>query len=161
MKIAIISDIHDNIPRLEESFLISKKEKVETCFCCGDISNTKTLEKISNNFKKSYIALGNMDFELKDRLEYLPKNIICSTYILELKIDEIKVALTHYDSTARELAKKNVYDFVFYGHTHTPWEERIENTIIINPGELSGQFGQASFAIFDTKTKKIKLKIIS
>lgn len=157
MKIAVISDIHDNKPRLKQALSICKEAKIEICFCCGDIASLKTVKEISDSFKKVYIALGNMDHNLKNQLELFPKNTITSPEILELKIDNLKIVLTHHDTTAKELAKKNLYDYVFYGHTHTPWEEKIKKTTILNPGETAGQFGVASFAIFDTKTKKTKL----
>ena len=52
------------------------------------------------------------------------------------------------------------YDYVFYGHNHTPWEEKIGNTVVANPGTLAGMFQKATFAVLDTKNKKLELKIL-
>ncbi|MCX6797241.1 MAG: metallophosphoesterase family protein, partial [Candidatus Doudnabacteria bacterium] len=52
------------------------------------------------------------------------------------------------------------YDFVFHGHTHKPWQETIGKTIIINPGTLAGLFNKATFAVFDTETKKAQLILL-
>lgn len=160
MKIAIISDIHDNKKRLIEAISISKREGAKVCICCGDIANPETVRLISEGFKKVYIALGNMDFNLKKQLKAFPENCRVSEDVLEVEIDNLKFAIVHHDYKAKKLAKESKYDFVFYGHTHTPWEKAYDKTTILNPGEISGQFGQASFAIFDTKTRKATLKLL-
>jgi predicted phosphodiesterase len=50
---------------------------------------------------------------------------------------------------------------VFYGHDHKPWEEMIGETRIVNPGNLANIFYAPTFAIFDTETGKLELKILS
>jgi predicted phosphodiesterase len=44
MKIAVISDIHDNEVRLKEAIEICSKEKISTAICCGDVTSLETLE---------------------------------------------------------------------------------------------------------------------
>lgn len=160
MKIAIISDIHDNYERFSEVLSVCKKEKINICICCGDISSLELVNKISKQFSNVYIALGNMDFNLKYQLNLFPENCKVSADILEVELDNKKIVIVHYDYKAKKLAKENEYDYVFYGHTHTPWEKKIGKTILLNPGEISGQFGKASFAIFDTKINKAKLVLL-
>lgn len=160
MKIAIISDIHDNLPRLEEALAICKKEKIKTCICCGDISSLEIVNILAASFEKNYLALGNMDYSLKNQLNLFPENAQVSSNILEFKIDNLKMAVVHHDFKAKELAKTSDLDYIFFGHTHTPWEDRAGRTKIINPGELSGQFGRPTFAILDTKTKTTKLILL-
>jgi len=161
MKLAIISDIHDNQVRLGETLLIFKKENIKTCICCGDISSLDIINQLSGQFESVFVALGNMDFNLKNQIELFPENVAVSADFLEMKIDNLKIAIVHHDYKARDLAKEGRYDFVFYGHTHTPWEKKIGQTTILNPGEITGQFGRASFAIFDTKTQRATLRIIN
>ena len=52
------------------------------------------------------------------------------------------------------------FNLVFHGHTHKAWEEKINETRMINPGELAGQFYKPTFAIYDTETDKLELKIL-
>ncbi len=160
MKIVIISDIHDNYVRLKEALAIAKKENIKTCICCGDISSIEIVNLLAKQFKSVYVAFGNMDLKLKENIELLPENVISSPAVLELAIDGIRIAVVHHDYKARELLKENKYDIIFYGHTHTPWEEHNQKTLLINPGEISGQFGKATFAIFDTKSNDCKLIIL-
>lgn len=160
MKIAVISDIHDNIPRLEEALTICRHEKLESCICCGDVGNIETLAKLAETFRAVYLAIGNLDYHLKSQTGLFPENIEYNENILEEEIDGLNIAIVHHDYKARNLAKEGKYDVIFYGHTHTPWEQRIGKSLLLNPGEITGQFGRASFAIFDTETQKSKLIIL-
>lgn len=160
MEIAIFADIHDNEVRLKEALEIIKAEKIKIGICCGDISRLETLEMAAKPFQKLYVAFGNMDYTLKGQTELFPKNVIFSEKVLEINLAKRSIALTHNSRTARELAREGKYDLVFYGHDHTPWEKRVGRTILLNPGEVSGQFGPASFATFDLSTMKAKLKLI-
>lgn len=160
MKISIIADIHDNLPRLKEALKISKNEGVKKCICCGDISTLEIINLLSSSFEEVYIALGNMDFKLKNQLALFPENVIVDPSLLEIKINNLKIAIVHFDYKARQLAREGGYDLIFYGHTHTPWIETIGKTTLLNPGEVTGQFGRATFAIFNTRDMKSKLKLL-
>ena len=62
-----------------------------------------------------------------------------------------KVALTHYPFYAQALARTRDYDAVFSGHTHERHEERIGDTLWVNPGEILGWKGPASCVVWDTE----------
>ena len=78
----------------------------------------------------------------------------------QIKIGGKKIAFCHFPEIGRDLAKTQKYDLVFYGHTHKPWEEKIGKTRLVNPGNIAGLFFRPSFAIYDTKTGKLELKIL-
>lgn len=160
MKIAVYSDIHDNEARLEEALAIIKAEKVTVGICCGDISRLETLKSAAKGLKKLYVVLGNMDHNLKSQTEFMPENVVVFSETGCFKISGKNIAIVHNDRRAKELAGEDKYDFVFYGHTHTPWEKKIGHTTLLNPGEVSGQFGPASFAIVDLTTMKSRLKLL-
>jgi putative phosphoesterase len=160
MKIAVISDIHDNEARLKEALKIIKIERADVCICLGDISRLSTLQMLARPFKKLYLALGNLDYNLRNQTELYPDNVIYWENEGKLKLNGKSIAIVHNDRTARALAGEGKYDYVFYGHTHTPWEKMVGKTILLNPGEVTGQFGPASFAILDLSTMKAQLKLL-
>jgi putative phosphoesterase len=160
MKLAVISDIHDNLLRLEEALSYCRHQKIEACICCGDIGQLDGLEKIANTFRNVYLALGNADYNLLNKTGLFPENIKWSEDVLNIEVDGLVIAIVHHDYKAKELAKLDKFDVIFYGHTHTPWEKKIGRTLLINPGETAGQFGPASFAIFDTDIMKAELKLL-
>jgi len=160
MKIAVFSDIHDNLERWREAAKIIEGEKIKIGICCGDVGDLDTLVEISNIFETLYLSLGNFDFKIKNKTELFPKNVKFSHDFGEIEIEKRKIAFVHYDYATKGLAKLGRYDVVFYGHTHTPWEEKIGSTVLLNPGEIAGQFGKATFAIYDLKKLKAELKIL-
>lgn len=160
MKVAVFSDIHNNLVRLTEVAKIIKKEGISIGICCGDFGSMETLEKAAKPFKTLYFVLGNMDHSLRGKEGFFPENTVFWEKIGEFELAGKKLAIVHHDYLARDLAKSGKYDAVFYGHTHTPWEKKVGRTVLLNPGEIAGEFGRASFAIYDLSTMKAKLKLL-
>ena len=65
MLIAIISDSHDNLTRIDQMLFLIKQNNVKTIIHCGDVTTIETLEYLSKNFNgKIYLSLGNVDDNL-------------------------------------------------------------------------------------------------
>ncbi|MDD5290391.1 MAG: YfcE family phosphodiesterase [Patescibacteria group bacterium] len=161
MKIAIISDIHDNLTNLEKFLDWAKNNQIDEIFVCGDLCAPATLVKVlAPGFAgKIRIVFGNVcdrDLE-KEKADEL-KNIVHYGDLAEFNIGDIKVAMIHFPAKAKELAESGKYDMVFYGHTHRPWIEQVEKTVLANPGTLAGMFYEATFAAWDTNNNKLELK---
>ena len=158
-QIAIISDSHDNIPRIEQMLKMIEIKDIKTIIHCGDVCTRDTLRYLYQNFKgKIYLSMGNsdIDHEIKEKID----NVKIFSKFGEIKINNIKIAFTHYPTKAKELAQTKKYDLVFYGHTHKPWEEEIDGIKIINPGTLAGVWNKSTFAILDINTQKVELVIL-
>ncbi len=165
MKIAIISDTHDNLANLKKTLSIIVKEDVELLIHCGDIFRPETAKDILKIFSgQTHFVLSKID---EDYFENIEKDYFKSFSKLRIwkKFGEIEVAgkriaFSHSPKTAFRLSFSQKYDIVFYGHLHKPWETKIKKTRLINPGNVAGLFFRASFAIYDTKTDKLELKIL-
>lgn len=150
MKFAIISDTHDHQKNVAKVLTWLKENNITTLLHCGDVCFPEMLANIKNNFSGDLcIVRGNGDFELRE----LPEE-------LSLEIAGLKIFMNHYPEVARQKAESGKFDFVFYGHTHKPWEEKVGQCRLVNPGELAGQRFKPTFAIYDTETKKLELKIL-
>ena len=149
MKIAIVSDTHSNWANFEKAINWIKNEKIPMILHCGDVSNQETIDEARKNFDGEIkFVKGNGDYEL----DLLDKD--------EFETDGKKIVFCHFPDMAKKLSQSGNYDLVFYGHTHRPWEEKVGDTHMINPGELAGQFYKPSFAVYDTATEKLELKIL-
>lgn len=72
MKIAIISDTHDNLATVGKFLAYISKNPAETIIHCGDIAEGDTLKHLADNFNGKILAvLGNMDY--KESLEAAAK----------------------------------------------------------------------------------------
>lgn len=149
MKIGVVSDSHNNWANLEKILNWLNKEGIQQVLHCGDISSQETIDLANKTFKgKIDFVKGNADFDLdiKDRME--------------LELGRKKIAFAHFPEIAKKLAQSGKYDIVFYGHTHRAWDEKIGNCHMINPGEVAGQFYKPTFAIYDTDSSSLELKIL-
>ena len=160
MKIAIISDVHDNETNLKKVLDYCKKENIQTMICCGDLASAETLDFLNDNFSGTiHYVYGNMD---NDHLKkFLSKEKYKKTFIHknfgESEISGKKTAFTHFPEKAKELCKTGKYDFIFYGHTHKPWEESIGECKMLNPGNVAGTFYLPTFAVWETENDKFEL----
>jgi hypothetical protein len=163
MKVAIISDTHDNIPNAEKALKWMRENKIEQIIHCGDLCAPAFLrEVLAANFSgQIHLVFGNVE----DRIN-LPKvaaqlsNVRHYGDLGEFTIDGKRIAVVHYPDKAKQLAQSGKYDFVFYGHNHRPWIETVGTTQLANPGTLAGMFNKATFAVWDTKTGELELKIL-
>jgi uncharacterized protein len=163
MLIAIISDIHDNIPNLKNCLDKCKSEKVAKIICCGDVGNNKTLKFLSTNFLgEIFLVEGNGDTYSKSDLDKY-KNINYQGFTGQEKLEGVKIGFCHKKQDIKKMKEKlNIsFDYIFYGHSHKPWLEKQNNTIIVNPGNIAGIFYQPTFALFATKNKILKLEMIN
>ncbi len=164
MKIAIISDTHDNLANTKKAADFIKKENIRTVIHCGDIFKPETVEEILKVFKgKLYIVFSLADASFSGISENSFKSfkrVKIFEEFGEIKIGGKKIAFCHFPEIAEDLAKKKKHDLVFYGHTHKPWLEKIGKTKLINPGNLAGIFYKATFAVYDAKIDKLELKIL-
>jgi len=163
MRIAIVSDTHNNWPNFKKAIDWTKKEKIQTILHCGDISSQETIDQAKKLFEEpSFVkasegqgikfAKGNADYDLE-----LPEKI-------DLELGGKRISFCHFPDIAKKSAQSGKFDVVFYGHTHRPWDERMPSgrgeCHMINPGELAGQFYKPSFAVYDTENGKLELKIL-
>lgn len=161
MKFAIVSDTHDNMANFNKVIYFCNVQKVTTMLHCGDICNQETINEAVKNFKgKIYFVRGNGDFNL----DSIPEKT-------EIELDNKKIGIVHYPDIAKSMAESGKYDLVFYGHTHRPWEEKIlvppkpngeggGHCRLVNPGEVAGQRFKPTFALYDTSTDLLELKIL-
>jgi putative phosphoesterase len=160
MKIAIIADTHGNLANIKKIIDWLKKEKITFIIHCGDVNGPSTLKDGFSEFSgEMLLVLGNADFGWKEDYDILPNAKVFEKYG-EIVLDGKKIAFAHYLEPARDLAKSGKYNLVFYGHTHRPWEKKIGECRLVNPGEAAGQYQKPTFAVYDTQTNNLELKIL-
>lgn len=172
MHIAIISDTHDNIPNLEKFLNWAKDNKIEAIIHCGDLCAPAFLTKVlAPNFSgQIHLIYGNVGDREKLTAEVKDfPNVKFYGDFGEIELDNKKIAFVHQPEEAKKMAETGKYDLVFYGHNHKPWIQKMrieadhnqrKSALLVNPGNLAGMFYKATFAIYDTETDKLELKIL-
>ncbi len=132
MKIALVSDSHDNLYFIRKFLEDVKKRNVDLIIHLGDIISPFSAREFLKAEKKIISIFGNNDGEIKG----LSNLLDIKKFPREIEIDGKKIILYHDPNFEEENLKD--FDFLFYGHTHKKYYIKKGKTIIINPGELCG-----------------------
>lgn len=161
MKLAIISDVHDNLPNLEKCLAWCRAEKIEALICCGDLTNSETLGFLAGNFSgRIHILMGNCDNYDEDLVLGYSNMKYHDRKGSRLQVGKYKVGFCHEPYHIKHLFHIDKFDLIFYGHTHKPWESTENGVRLINPGTLGGLFQKATFAVWESDENKLELKIL-
>lgn len=159
MKFLVISDIHDNLVNLEKCVNWGRNQKITNAICCGDVVNSETLAFLAKNFKTIYLVRGNLEIYGEAEIKkYNNLNYLGRFGVFEL--DNRVIGLCHEPWYIESVLKIKPCQIVFYGHTHQPWIEKRAGIITANSGTLGGVFSKASFAVWDSLSGSLELKIL-
>jgi len=155
MQVAVLSDIHDNIWKLEGVLERINGTGAEALIFCGDFCAPFTLKQIADGFAGPvHCVFGNNDGDkwFLTRVAAGADNVTLHGELAELTLGGRSIAANHYPHIAHGLAASRRYDAVFFGHSHERHLAQVENTLLLNPGEVMGRFGSSTYAVYDTQT---------
>lgn len=159
MRIAVFSDIHDNIWNLEKALRqVSSYDTGLLCFL-GDFCAPFTLKQLAEGFPGPiHVVFGNNDGDqfLLGQIAAGFDHVTLHGQFAEVGADGRLIALNHYPDIAKPVAQSGDYDAVFSGHDHKRYTHRYDNTLWANPGEIMGRFGEPSFGIYDTESDEFQ-----
>jgi putative phosphoesterase len=162
MKIAIVSDIHDNVWKLQ--IALDCAAHCDLLVCCGDLCSPFVLDQLARGFPRPiHIVFGNNDADTFRITSKTPKypHVRLRGEFFEEEIGGRRIAVNHFDNIALAIARSGDYDAVFYGHNHVFDIRRLGPTLAVNPGSIMGaQFDAqanrtdvgSTFAIYETGT---------
>ena len=158
MKIGIISDTHDNLPRIKEAVGIFNREKVELVLHAGDFVSPFTFLEFKNLNCSLKGVFGNNDGDklyLQEKFRGIGK-LYPTPY--NIKINNKNIVMLHEEKLIDALAESQKYDVIIYGHTHRIDLRKTGKTIIINPGECGGWLtGKSTIALLDLVNLEVKI----
>ncbi len=149
MRIGILADTHDNIPRIQEAIAFFMQQGIEMMLHAGDFIAPFSV-KILNTVECEWRGVfGNNDGE-RDGLQRISRGKIVPGPLL-LTLGGKTIALMHdYQKTDS--------DIIICGHTHTPQITEKNLQLLLNPGEACGWVsGKATVALLDTETMKAEI----
>jgi putative phosphoesterase len=149
MRIAVLSDIHDQVWKL--SAALEAVRGTDAMICCGDLCSPFIVHQMARGFGGPiHIVFGNNDGDLfritANAQKY--RHVSIHGEFLRTEFDGRRVAAQHYDNLGRAIAASGEFDLVLFGHNHVYEMGRRGRTLVINPGSVMG----ATFAPEGTRT---------
>jgi len=146
MQIGILSDTHDNLPKIEKAVGLFNKKKVGFVLHAGDYVAPFTILK----FKKLKCdwrgVFGNNDGE-RNGLARISDGKI-QEGPLRIKLAGKIITLVHDIKTINP--KREDAALIIFGHTHKSEIIKKDKSLVINPGEAGGWLtGKSTVAIVD------------
>lgn len=136
MRLGILSDTHDQLARTIRAVAILQSHGAEMLIHCGDLTGPDIVHACG--VLPSTYVFGNNDFDERGlRAAMAATGGTCLGFSGEVIVAGRRIAVTHGDN-AREFRRllSSQPDYLLYGHTHVPLNERDGPTRQINPGAL-------------------------
>jgi hypothetical protein len=138
MRIGVISDTHDNTRNVARIVEVLRAARVERVIHTGDITRADTLRVLAGLDVPLFGVYGNNDIE-RDQLgrAALDLGIHLVEPPLELHWAGRRITVVHDREANRSLDLEG-RDVLLHGHDHRYSLERVNGTLVFNPGECAG-----------------------
>lgn len=156
MKIAVLSDIHDDKKTLSSVLDQIARQDIKMIFALGDYVSFTNFKRLAQTDLPIVAVFGNMDKsqeKIESWVREANKDITLRREMNRVKVDSRNIALTHFPEIAEKLLKSGMYDAVFFGHTHQAEQRFDEKTLVANPGAVKDR----SYGVYDSETNEFKI----
>ncbi len=158
MKIGVMADSHDNVPKVQQAVDLFNDEQVGLVVHAGDFISPFAVKPLAHLTCRVLAVFGNNDGErigvanMFTGFGEVHPNLATTTAAGR------RIAVVHYPELARSLARSGDYDLVVYGHTHEI-DESVEKGVLLNPGEVGGWLtGRCTVALVDLETLQVEIR---
>lgn len=160
MILGIISDTHDHLDNLKKVLTIFNSKNVEHIIHAGDFTSPFTWRALKH-FSGGFTGIfGNNDGERILLKKLYQDRIYTQPY--RFSLNNKRIVVMHEPDVIDALADSGHFDLIVYGHTHEPVIKKVENTLIVNPGEVCGWlYGKPTAAIVNLKTMDAEIVSIN
>jgi len=159
--IGVLSDTHiSSGGKVIPGTVLEAFKGVDMIIHAGDLLKDYVIYELEEIAPVHAVAGNNDDFFIRDKLG--KKKI--------LDIGGIKIGITHGDigyggstlKNAVNIFKDDTVDCVVFGHSHVPYNEKIDGVLFFNPGSPTDKRRQQnySYGIIKIKDKKVSGQII-
>ncbi len=156
MKVAIISDSHDNLKGLRWAFDKINSLGIDKVIHLGDVISPFVPVRIGEIYKgELWVVFGNNDGDYLKLSQNFRKFgwYVSSESPTFLELNDRNIIMMHEPVLIDKLAETREFDVILYGHLHKVDIRKVGKTVIINPGEIYGYlFGKCSFVVLDLQT---------
>ena len=156
MRLGVLSDTHNQLPRLRRAIQLLRAEGAEALVHCGDLTGPEVVAACAE--LPCYFAFGNHDADMVGELRQAIAQAggVCLAWGGEVTLAGKRVAVTHGHmrvDVRRLLAARP--DYLLSGHSHIRQDWREGPTRRINPGALH-EADEHTVALVDLLTDVVR-----
>jgi putative phosphoesterase len=162
MIVGIVSDTHDNLPKIRAAVSALKEKNVEVVLHAGDVNSAFAAREFASLGCRFVATFGNNDGDrllLYKTITGFGGEVIYPR--VHLRLGDKQLALFHGEDTSlvESVASSELYDYVVVGHTHEVVQRRVGKTLLLNPGECCAYLtGKSTLMILDTIKDAVSLQ---
>jgi putative phosphoesterase len=158
MKIGIMADSHDNLPKIRAAMELFAREGVGLILHAGDFVAPFAVRAMHGAPCRVLAVFGNNDGERVGLAKAFEAIGEVHPRIATAEVDGKRIGMVHQDELVAPIAAGNAFDLLVYGHTHRLDIRREGQALIINPGELGGWLtGKCTLVTIDTQHMEPKV----
>lgn len=168
MFVGIMSDTHDNVPKVIDALRELRERGVEAIIHLGDIISPfvvkRMVKELGNTGIKVFAVKGNNDGDVA-LLSKLFSEAGWEFYTSPtvINVGERRFLIMHgyngiewTETLAMTMAKMENIDAVLFGHTHRKLVKSVDGKLVLNPGEVCGYLtGASSIAVLNTSNMNV------
>ncbi len=149
----IMSDSHDNVPKVSRAIDLAIERGVYVVFHCGDLVSPFTARELLRYKGTLHVVFGNNDGERIGLKNLLGSSI--GTGPLSLQVEGRKVVMMHEPFGLNDTI---MADYIFYGHTHRIDTNLQGDRLVLNPGESCGYLtGRSTVVLLDPANRSYEV----
>ena len=153
MLVGVISDSHDNVPKLCAAVDLLRRQGARHLIHAGDYVALFAVKVLTQSGLPFTGVFGNNDGETEG-IHVLTKDIHLSPYRLDLAGRRIVIA---HDLSKLPADARGDADVIVFGHTHQVLVEK-GPPLLLNPGECCGWVtGKSTVALLDTESLDVSI----
>lgn len=160
MKIAIISDTHNQLARISKALELMRQREVELILHCGDIEDGPAARLFEG--WRIHFVFGNCDWDqggLREAMTEVGATLHENFGHVELEGKKLAFVHGHDQRLYRDLEQSGAYDYLFHGHTHVAVDRQVGPTRVINPGALH-RVQAKTFVVLDPATGEAESVVV-
>jgi uncharacterized protein len=122
----------------------------------GDVGGRHVLDAMAEF--DSVFVWGDADKDRMGLLRHAQRiGVACSGMLADFALDDKRIAVIHGDDRKllQRLVDEQQYDYLLYGHGHTPEERVVGKTKIVHPGSMYGA-PVRTVALLDTASGEVR-----
>lgn len=158
MKVALLSDSHNNWNALREAVNSQAAGNCDVALFAGDLTRPKGVDVLAESPVPVHQITGNMDRQIDAIWSRAKKtdNVIFHGEECDIERGGVRIYMQHHPEPVEAKAQDDTYDLCVHGHLHEFRHETTDSGAnLINPGALTRRSSQPEWAVFDTETREV------